>query len=112
MFHQAEALCRSKPPAPSGKQVDQFDFSKILDTPLDRVGTFPHDSPARIIAISRMIKDDMVRSYGIDGQRIELVYNGVDTNRFNPGLRERLRGPFRQALGFGTEEVVFLFAHL
>jgi UDP-glucose:(heptosyl)LPS alpha-1,3-glucosyltransferase len=64
----------------------------------------------RIIAISRMIKDDMVRSYGIDGQHVELVYNGVDTNRFNPGLRERLRGAFRQALGFGSEEVVFLFA--
>jgi UDP-glucose:(heptosyl)LPS alpha-1,3-glucosyltransferase len=64
----------------------------------------------RIIAISRMIKDDMVGSYGIDGQQIELVYNGVDTNRFTPGLREGLRGPFRQALGFGPEEVVFLFA--
>jgi UDP-glucose:(heptosyl)LPS alpha-1,3-glucosyltransferase len=34
----------------------------------------------------------------------------VDTNRFNPGLREHLGGPFRQALGFGSEEVVFLFA--
>ena len=64
----------------------------------------------RIIAISQMIKDDMIRSYGIEGQQIELVYNGVDTNRFNPGLRERLRGPFRQTLGFGAEEVVFLFA--
>ena len=64
----------------------------------------------RIIAISQMIKDDMVRFYGIKGQQVELVYNGVDTNRFNPGLRKRLRGPFRQALGFGSEEVVFLFA--
>jgi UDP-glucose:(heptosyl)LPS alpha-1,3-glucosyltransferase len=64
----------------------------------------------RIIAISQMIKDDMVRSFGIDGRRIELVYNGVDTTRFNPGLRERLRGPFRQTLGIGPEEVVFLFA--
>jgi UDP-glucose:(heptosyl)LPS alpha-1,3-glucosyltransferase len=64
----------------------------------------------RIIAISQMIKDDMVRSYGIKDQQIELVYNGVDTNRFNPGLRKRPRGPFRQALGFGPVEVVFLFA--
>jgi UDP-glucose:(heptosyl)LPS alpha-1,3-glucosyltransferase len=64
----------------------------------------------RIIAISRMIRDDMVRSYGIDSRHVELVYNGVDTTRFNPGLRERLRGPFRQALGFGSKEVVFLFA--
>jgi UDP-glucose:(heptosyl)LPS alpha-1,3-glucosyltransferase len=64
----------------------------------------------RIIAISQMIKDDMVRSYGVDEARIELVYNGVDTTRFYPSLREPLRGPFRQALGLGSEEVVFLFA--
>jgi UDP-glucose:(heptosyl)LPS alpha-1,3-glucosyltransferase len=64
----------------------------------------------RFIAISQMIKDDMIRSYSIQGREIELIYNGVDTNRFNPGLREGLRGPFRRALGFGIEEVVFLFA--
>ncbi len=64
----------------------------------------------RIIAISQMIKDDMVRSYGIDGRRVELIYNGVDTSRFNPGLRDRLRGSFRQALGVSSEEVIFLFA--
>jgi UDP-glucose:(heptosyl)LPS alpha-1,3-glucosyltransferase len=63
-----------------------------------------------IIAISQMIKDDMVRFYGIDGHRVELIYNGVDTTRFNPGLGDRLRGPFRQALGLSSEAVVFLFA--
>jgi UDP-glucose:(heptosyl)LPS alpha-1,3-glucosyltransferase len=64
----------------------------------------------RIIAISAMIRDDMVRSCGIDGRQIDLIYNGVDTSRFNPELRKRLRGPFRQALGIGSEEVIFLFA--
>jgi UDP-glucose:(heptosyl)LPS alpha-1,3-glucosyltransferase len=64
----------------------------------------------RVIAISPMIKDDMVRFYGIDGYSVELIYNGIDTTRFNPKLRDRLRGPFRRALGLGTEEVVFLFA--
>jgi UDP-glucose:(heptosyl)LPS alpha-1,3-glucosyltransferase len=64
----------------------------------------------RIIAISQMIKDDMVRAYSVDPGRVDLIYNGVDTARFNPGLRERLRGSFRSALGLGPEEVVFLFA--
>jgi len=63
----------------------------------------------RIIAISQMVKDDMVRSFGIDGRRIEVVYNGVDTARFNPGVRDRFRGPFRRTQGLGPEEVVFLF---
>lgn len=66
--------------------------------------------PPRIIAISQMIKDDMIRSYGANGQSIEVVYNGGDTTRFHPGLREYLRDPFRQSLGLGSNEVVFLFA--
>ncbi|MBI4768125.1 MAG: glycosyltransferase family 4 protein [Deltaproteobacteria bacterium] len=69
---------------------------------------FRMSSSPRIIAISQMVKDDMVRSFGIDGQRIELVYNGVDTARFYPGLRDRFRGPWRRTLGLGPEEVVFL----
>ena len=63
----------------------------------------------RIIAISQMVKDDMVRCFGVDGRHVELVYNGVDTARFHPGLRDRFRGPFRRVLGLGSEEVVFLF---
>lgn len=63
----------------------------------------------RIIAISQMVKDDMVRFFGFNNQKIELVYNGADTARFNPELRDRFRGPFRQKLGLDPEEVVFLF---
>jgi UDP-glucose:(heptosyl)LPS alpha-1,3-glucosyltransferase len=64
----------------------------------------------KIIAISQMIKEDFVRTFGVDTAKVELVYNGVDTDRFHPGLRQSLRGPFRQALGIDSEAVVFLFA--
>jgi UDP-glucose:(heptosyl)LPS alpha-1,3-glucosyltransferase len=71
---------------------------------------FRMSHPPRIIAISQMIWDDMVSSYGVEGRQVDLIYNGVDTSRFNPELCERLRGSFRQTLGIGSEEVVFLFA--
>lgn len=64
----------------------------------------------RIIAISQMVADDMVRSFGVARHEIDLVYNGVDSARYHPEQRERLRGPFRRTLGLAPDEVVFLFA--
>jgi UDP-glucose:(heptosyl)LPS alpha-1,3-glucosyltransferase len=63
----------------------------------------------RIIAISEMVRDDMVSFYGADKDAIELVYNGIDTERYNIGLRERLRGPLREFLGLKEEDIAFVF---
>jgi UDP-glucose:(heptosyl)LPS alpha-1,3-glucosyltransferase len=63
----------------------------------------------RIIAISEMVRDDMVSFYGADKDAIELVYNGIDTERYNIGLRERLRGPLRESLGLKEEDIAFVF---
>ena len=38
----------------------------------------------RIIAISDMVKKDMIRWYGIPEDRIDVIYNGVDIERFHP----------------------------
>jgi glycosyltransferase involved in cell wall biosynthesis len=38
---------------------------------------------ARIVAVCRAIRDDLVRQ-GIRGDRIEVVYSGTDTDRFDP----------------------------
>jgi UDP-glucose:(heptosyl)LPS alpha-1,3-glucosyltransferase len=37
------------------------------------------------------------------------IYNGVDVERFHPGLRSRLRDPQRAAWGVSADTVVFLF---
>jgi UDP-glucose:(heptosyl)LPS alpha-1,3-glucosyltransferase len=63
----------------------------------------------RIIAISEMVRDDMVSFYEIDKDAIELVYNGIDTERYNIGLRERLRGPLRESLGLKEGDIAFIF---
>ncbi len=63
----------------------------------------------RIIAISEMVRDDMASFYGINGEKIELIYNGIDTERYNIGLRERLRGPIREHLGLQEGDIAFLF---
>lgn len=40
---------------------------------------------SRIVAISDMVKSHMMEYYGLTDDRIDVVYNGVDTDRFRPG---------------------------
>jgi len=46
----------------------------------------------RIVAISDMVRDHMSAHYGIDTNAFDIVYNGVDTDRFRPAP-ERPSGP-------------------
>ena len=46
----------------------------------------------RIVAISDMVRDHMSAYYGIDRGTFDIVYNGVDTDRFRPPT-ERPPGP-------------------
>ncbi len=61
----------------------------------------------KIIAISDMVKQDVVRWYGVEEDRITVVYNGVDTERFHPRNRQ-YRDEIRRKHGIG-DEFVLLF---
>jgi len=61
----------------------------------------------RIIAISDMVKRDMMEWYKIPEDRIEVVYNGVDIERFHPRNRQ-YRSEVRKRHKIG-EEFVILF---
>jgi UDP-glucose:(heptosyl)LPS alpha-1,3-glucosyltransferase len=60
-----------------------------------------------IIAISDMVKQDMMRWYRIPEERIQVVYNGVDIERFHP-RNCRYREEIRRRHGIG-DEFVLLF---
>ncbi|HUU42982.1 MAG TPA: glycosyltransferase family 4 protein, partial [Planctomycetota bacterium] len=67
------------------------------------------ERPARVfVALSERVKRDMQRFYGVADDRIEVVPNGVDVERFHPRHRERLREPTRQQLRIDADETVFL----
>ncbi len=38
----------------------------------------------RIIAVSSAMKEDIMALYGLDPQRVSVIYNGIDPNRFHP----------------------------
>jgi UDP-glucose:(heptosyl)LPS alpha-1,3-glucosyltransferase len=64
--------------------------------------------PGIVIAVSRMVRTDLQRRYGLDEGRIRLVYNGVDLRRL-AGLDARTcRDDLRSSLGL-HDQVLFLF---
>ena len=64
-------------------------------------------SYAKIVAISDMVKQDIIRWYGVPEDRIVVVYNGVDIARFHPRNRQ-YREEIRRRHGI-ADEFVMLF---
>lgn len=78
------------------------------------VGGWVEDAPYQgkrfraIIAISDMVKQDMIRWYRIPEERISVVYNGVDVERFHPRNRQ-YREEIRGRHDIRAEDLVILF---
>ncbi len=64
----------------------------------------------RVIAISSMIKRDIVQYYHFPEDRIAVVFNSVDLDRFHPRNRDLYRKAKRTELGVGDETILLLFA--
>lgn len=47
--------------------------------------------------------------FRVNAAEINVVYNGVDTSRYNRNLRHDHKGPLRRQLGIREDEVIFLF---
>jgi UDP-glucose:(heptosyl)LPS alpha-1,3-glucosyltransferase len=68
---------------------------------------YKRENFSKIIAISDMVKQDMMHWYQIPEERITVVYNGVDIGHFHPRNRQ-YREEIRRRHGIG-EELVILF---
>lgn len=62
-----------------------------------------------VIANSMKTKQEIIRHYDYPEDRLIVVYNGVDLDRFHPQNRERLRAPARAVLGLAPDDLVLLF---
>jgi len=45
----------------------------------------------------------------VDPENIIVIYNGVDTSRFNPKVKEKFRNSLREKYGIKKDEIVLLF---
>ncbi|NQU96362.1 MAG: glycosyltransferase family 4 protein [Chloroflexi bacterium] len=63
----------------------------------------------RIVAVSQNVRDDILARYDLGQDRIRVVPNGVDVERFHPRNRERFRSRTRTVLGLRPDETAILF---
>jgi glycosyltransferase involved in cell wall biosynthesis len=56
-----------------------------------------------VLGNSRAIVEELVRQDGVPESRTQVIYNGVDTERFSPAKRPGIRGEF----GWSEEQIVF-----
>jgi UDP-glucose:(heptosyl)LPS alpha-1,3-glucosyltransferase len=64
----------------------------------------------KIIAISRMVKEDIIRYYGVPEGKIEVVFNCVDLDRFHPRNREMYRRAKRADMEIDENTILLFFA--
>lgn len=69
---------------------------------------FAKGGARRVIANSKMVRDEIVRFYGYPAEKIEVVRNGVPVEAFRRD--EESRAKTREMLGLGTDKVAVLFA--
>jgi UDP-glucose:(heptosyl)LPS alpha-1,3-glucosyltransferase len=66
------------------------------------------DTPT-IVTNSQRGQEEIARHYRIPHTRMSTIYNGVDTDRFHTGVRQRLRQAQRAAWGVCADELVLLY---
>ena len=69
---------------------------------------FADRGASRVIANSRMVKEEIARFYGFPLEKIDVVYNGVPLAALRRDEEHRAKS--RESLGLGTEDIAVLFA--
>jgi UDP-glucose:(heptosyl)LPS alpha-1,3-glucosyltransferase len=70
---------------------------------------FEHPRLRAVICNSRMVRDDILRAYRVEPDKLHVIYNGTDLQYFHPRERERLRGAARAELGCSPRDTLFVF---
>ncbi len=63
----------------------------------------------KVIAISQLVKDNIIEHYGVESKDIEVIYNGVDLERFDPKNKDLYKGEIRKLYNVSNDEFVVLF---
>jgi UDP-glucose:(heptosyl)LPS alpha-1,3-glucosyltransferase len=63
----------------------------------------------KIIAVSEEVKRDIVAHYSVPAEKIVVIYNGVDQNRFHPARRAEVRQSVRERWKIPLNSPLVLF---
>lgn len=70
---------------------------------------FSKNNFRKIVAVSNQVKKEIISHYNIVKEDIEVIYNGVDIEAFNPKNRERYFSEVRKRFDIKSDEKVILF---
>ncbi|PKO90309.1 MAG: glycosyltransferase family 1 protein [Betaproteobacteria bacterium HGW-Betaproteobacteria-10] len=62
-----------------------------------------------VICNSQMVADEIQTFYGVDRSKLSVIYNGVDTTLFQPGLADEFRAVTRVQAGIPDDVPLLLF---
>lgn len=69
---------------------------------------YPYARAKKVVAISEMVRRDIIDYYGISEEQVVTIYNGVDTERFHPRNKE-YRDEVRRRYGIENSALLLLF---
>jgi UDP-glucose:(heptosyl)LPS alpha-1,3-glucosyltransferase len=75
---------------------------------VERAG-FRHPNLRRAIAVSQMVRDDLITSFALDPARVVTLYNGIDGEKFAPPRDEADRTRLRERFGLAQGQRAVLF---
>lgn len=84
--------------------ADGYLLRSYLERKIFQEGNYRH-----IVAISNLVKDQLIRTYHPQEDKITVIYNGVDLNRFNQDVRGRWRKEIRNSFNLKDHDIVLLF---
>lgn len=70
---------------------------------------FAHPALRAVICNSQMVAEEVSQHYGLERSRLPVIYNGVDTAVFHPGLAAEFRESIRAQLGISNRVPLLLF---
>jgi len=70
---------------------------------------FGHPALQAVICNSTMVADEIARFYGVDRCKLHIIYNGVDTAVFHPGLAAEFRDSVRREAGIPADAPLLLY---
>ena len=85
--------------------LDRLRDRVVLD--IERRGLAP-GAYAAVVTNSRMVKKDVMQRHAVPEDRVTVIYNGVDLQRFHPE-RRRQGAVLRRDCGFADGDLVVLF---
>ena len=81
-------------------------YHRYLLSAEQQLFTSPH--LRKIICNSHMVSAEIERHYGVESEKRQVIYSGVDHRRFHPEYRRQQRKNYRQQWGIAEQEVLFL----